>query len=62
MVAVSLSATVPAHLSAQCADGTPPPCRVRRPSSGVAPAGNTVAVLYLDNLSRDTADAYSPTG
>ena len=42
---------------AQCPDGTPPPCAaVRAPSHG--PAGNSVAVLYFDNRSRDTADAY----
>src|SRR5574341_794189 len=41
---------------AQCPDGSPPPCR----RSGVLP--NSVAVLYLDNLSPDTADAYLADG
>src|SRR5512135_3517530 len=45
-------------LVGQCPDGTPPPCGPRP----AAPAPNTVAVLYLDNLSRDTADAYLADG
>ena len=46
---------------AQCPDGSPPPCRAAtgRPP---APAANSVAVLYLDNLSRDTADAFLADG
>ena len=46
---------------AQCPDGTPPPCAVR-PYHAPAPPPNSVAVLYLDNLSRDTADAYLADG
>ena len=47
-----------APLRAQCPDGTPAPCRApARP-----PAANTVAVLYFDNLSRDTSDAYLAEG
>ena len=46
-------------LRAQCPDGSPPPCG--RPA-GHAPAPNSVAVLYFDNLSRDTADAYLADG
>ena len=46
----------PVH--AQCADGSPPPCR----SAPRPPAANTIAVLYFDNLSRDTADAYLADG
>jgi len=48
------------NLKSQCPDGTPPPCGARpaRP----APPTNSVAVLYLDNLSRDTADAYLADG
>jgi TolB-like protein len=42
----------------QCPDGTPPPCGARP----VAPSPNTVAVLYLANLSRDTADAFLADG
>ena len=46
---------------AQCPDGTPPPCRAAaaRPP---APPPNSVAVLYFDNLSRDTADAFLADG
>ena len=56
--AVLLSAGPPVRLSAQCPNGSPPPC------AGVAhgPASNSVAVLYFDNLSRDTADAYLADG
>ena len=43
-----------AALAFQCPDGSPPPCRVPR----VAPVNpSSVAVLYFDNLSHDTADA-----
>jgi hypothetical protein len=59
--AVSLAALALAHpLVSQCPDGTPPPC----PGAAalVHPAPNSVAVLYLDNLSRDTADAFLADG
>ena len=49
-------------LEAQCPDGSPPPCRGSRPAAIAAPATNTVAVLYFDNLSRDSADAYLADG
>ncbi len=39
---------------AQCPDGTPPPCAVRV-TRAPAPA-RSVAVLFFDNLSRDSAD------
>jgi TolB-like protein/Flp pilus assembly protein TadD len=45
-------------LAAQCPDGTAPPCRSRAPSGGAT----TVAILYFDNLSPDTADAYLADG
>ncbi len=48
------------RLSAQCPDGAPPPCR--QTSRAVTPAPNSVAVLYLDNLSPDTADAFLADG
>ena len=48
-----------APLRAQCPDGSPPPCG--RPAAH-APAQNSVAVLYFDNLSRDTADAFLADG
>ncbi len=44
----------------QCPDGTPPPCG--RPVAPRAPARNSVAVLYFDNLSRDSGDAYLADG
>jgi TolB-like protein len=47
-------------LVAQCPDGSPPPCG--RPARTPAPPPNSVAVLYLDNLSRDTADAFLADG
>ena len=46
---------------AQCPDGTPPPCRTAtRAAPPVAP--NSIAVLYFDNISRDTADSYLADG
>ena len=56
LMAVCASGT----LRGQCPDGTPPP------GGGAAaaqrPAPNSVAVLYLENLSRDTADAFLADG
>jgi len=50
------------NLKSQCPDGTPPPCGARPARAAVAPPSNSVAVLYLDNLSRDTADAILAEG
>ena len=52
------------RLAAQCSDGSPPPCRAARADPGRRPGvpPNSVAVLYFDNLSRDTADAYLADG
>ena len=44
---------------AQCPDGTPPPCAVQRRA---APAPSSVAVLYFDNVSRDTANVFLADG
>lgn len=55
--ATCLAAAAP--LAAQCPDGSAPPCGRAAPR---APALNSVAVLYLDNLSRDTADAFLADG
>ena len=55
-LALSWAALV-SPLSAQCPDGSPPPCRVPGSRGGTA-----VAVLYFDNLSPDTADAYLADG
>ncbi|HXY70292.1 MAG TPA: hypothetical protein VEH62_12635 [Gemmatimonadales bacterium] len=49
-------------LAAQCPDGTPPPCGARPARLAAAPSPNSVAVLYFDNLSRDTSDAYLAEG
>ena len=46
-------------LGAQCPDGSPPPCRAA-PRTTIQPT--SVAVLYFDNASRDTTDAYLADG
>ena len=59
LLALLLLPLCPGGLAAQCPDGSPPPCGqavVHRPAS------NSVAVLYFDNLSPDTADAYLADG
>ncbi len=48
--------------SAQCPDGTPPPCGRAAARSVAAPAPNSVAVMYLDDQSRDTSVAYLADG
>lgn len=45
----------------QCPDGTAPPC-VRAAAPARAPSSSSVAVLYFENLSRDTSDAYLADG
>jgi len=50
------------NLKGQCPDGTPPPCGARPARVAAAPAANTVAVMYLDNATRDTSDAYLADG
>ena len=54
-----LSALGAVSLRAQCPNGSPPPCRPTRPA---LPPPRSVAVLYLDNLSRDTSDLYLADG
>src|SRR2546430_5124881 len=57
---IALASAAPAaRLSAQCADGSPPPC-VRPAARPAPPAANSVAVLFFD--ARDTADAYLADG
>lgn len=46
---------------AQCPDGTPPPC-ARAAARAAGPGATSVAVLYFDNVSRDTGDAYIADG
>lgn len=58
VLASIMTARPPDRLSAQCPDGSPPPCS--RPVT--APPPTSVAVLYFDNLSGDTADAYLADG
>jgi TolB-like protein len=53
-----LAVCATAQLEAQCPDGTPAPCRGPARAAGA----NSIAVLYFDNLSRDTADAYLAQG
>ena len=59
-----LSVTPTEGLFAQCPDGAPPPCRGAQTDPGRKPgvAPNSVAVLYFDNLSADTTDAYLADG
>jgi serine/threonine-protein kinase len=57
-----LAVCATAQLESQCPDGTPPPCAARPARPAAAPAPNSVAVMYLDNQSRDTSDAYLADG
>lgn len=50
-----------AALAFQCPDGSPPPCSAGARSARGS-ASPSVAVLYFDNLSRDTNDAYLADG
>jgi serine/threonine-protein kinase len=59
---VLLAVCATAQLESQCPDGTPPPCAARPVRPAPAPAPNSVAVMYLDNQSRDTSDAYLADG
>ena len=60
-VAVPLCLCAPVPAAAQCPDGTPPPC-AGPALRAASPAPNSVAVLYFDNRSRDTADAFLADG
>lgn len=57
LVVLAVAVLKASPLGAQCPDGTPPRCGIRRP-----PPAPTVAVLYFDNRSADTADAYLADG
>jgi TolB-like protein len=48
------------RLSGQCPDGSPPPCGRAAARPTVPPT--SLAVLYFENASRDTADAYLAEG
>ena len=56
---LALSLALVGQARSQCPDGSAPPCS-RAVSR--APVPNSVAVLYFDNLSRDTADAFLADG
>ncbi|HTT69226.1 MAG TPA: tetratricopeptide repeat protein [Gemmatimonadales bacterium] len=58
---VLLAVCATGNVRSQCPDGTPPPC-AGRPARLAAPPANSVAVMYLDNESRDTSDAYLADG
>lgn len=61
-IAFTLAAfALAAPLRAQCPDGTPSPCSAR-PSRAAPPAANSVAVLYFDNVTRDSNDTYLADG
>ncbi len=63
VLALLLSVGSSVRVSAlQCPDGSPPPCRAQPARATTAPAPSSVAVLYFDNLSRDTSDAYLADG
>ena len=62
LMVLATAALLVAHPgAAQCPDGTPPPCRRPAPRASAAPV-NSVAVLYFENTSRDTTDAYIADG
>ncbi len=62
ILAFALACAASRPLAAQCPDGSPPPC-TRGASTRLAPApANAIAVLYFDNLSRDSSDAYLADG
>ena len=58
MLVAMLVVEAPAQVVAQCPDGSAPPCSVRR-SKGEP---YRIALLYFDNLSRDSAEAYLADG
>jgi TolB-like protein len=58
LVAAALALVAAPALRAQCPDGTPPPCRAERP----APPPASIAVLYFDNLTRDSTNGYLTDG
>lgn len=62
VVLVAIVLTWGQRLSAQCSDGTPPPCRAPVARTSTLPSPNSVAVLYFGNLTRDSAYTYLADG
>src|SRR5438552_5467525 len=64
LIVLALFSIVPSFRlsAAQCPNGSAPPCRIQPAGAAPAPASNSVAVLYLENLSHDTTDAYLADG
>lgn len=60
MLLAVVAVLLPPTLRAQCPDGSPPPCGAPPRTPAIPP--NSVAVLYFENLSRDTADAHLSDG
>ena len=58
--AVPLCVGVAVRAMAQCPDGTPPPCGAHR--AAAVPPPTSVAVLYFENETGDSADAYLADG
>jgi adenylate cyclase len=59
LVAVAIvGVTLATAANAQCPDGSPPPCG----PAITAPPPSSIAVLYFDNLSQDSTDAYLAHG
>lgn len=46
----------------QCPDGSPPPCGRPARAAPAAASANSVAVLYFENIGRDTGDTYIAEG
>jgi TolB-like protein/Tfp pilus assembly protein PilF len=60
LLACLLALGAAGHLEGQCPDGSPPPCGRAAARTTVPPT--SLAVLYFENASRDTADAYLAEG
>lgn len=60
VIEVGVSVFALLSLAMQCPDGSAPPCT--RAAVVHPPPATSVAVLYFENLSRDTADAYLADG
>ena len=63
VLAVLLLSVCPAvRLTAQCPDGTPPPCAGRPAVPAPAAGANSVAVMLFTNVTGDSAYAYLADG